>query len=150
LKWTLSGFDIYHQSKEYVDTAVIPLIPVSLGTDFKETLSKGEFITYVTADLERQLKGRVFLFPSLSYLKNSKNVIEMIIEWKTNIQKEFKHVIFLTSDESIKENNSEQLERHLIWLPTVPFEHMDESLKKKLLQDQVEQILNILLQSWNK
>jgi hypothetical protein len=150
LKWTISDFDIYQQSKEYVDTAVIPLIPVSLDTDFKTTVSKGEYITHVTNELERQLKGRVYLFPSISYLKNSINVIENLIEWKTNIQQEFKHVIFLTSDESLKENNSELLKGNLVWLPTVPFEHMDENLKKKLLQDQVEQILNILLQSWNK
>jgi hypothetical protein len=149
VKWVLSDVDVYNQSKEYVDTAVIPLIPVSLGSEFKSTVSKGEFITYVTVELERQLKGRVFLFPSFSYLKNSKSVIENVIEWKTEIQREFKHVIFLSSDESLKGNNSEQLKGHLIWLPSVPFEHMDESLMKKLLQDQVEQILNILLQSWN-
>jgi Protein of unknown function (DUF2487) len=150
VKWTLSDFTTYHQSKEYVDTAVIPLIPISLDTDFKTMVSKGEFITHVTNELERQLKGRVFLFPSMSYLKNSINVIENLIEWKTNIQQEFKHVIFLTSDESLRENNSTELKGNLVWLPTVPLEHMDDNLKKKLLQDQVEQILNILLQSWNK
>jgi hypothetical protein len=150
LKWILSDVDVYNQSKEYVDTAIVPLIPVSLDSDFKGIVSKGEFITYVTLELERQLKGRVFLFPSFSYLKNSNSVIENVIEWKTEIQREFKHVIFLSSDESLKENKSEQLKDHLIWLPTVPFEHMDDALMKKLLQDQVEQILNILLQSWNK
>jgi protein involved in sex pheromone biosynthesis len=150
LKWVLSDVDVYNQSKDYVDTAVIPLIPVSLETDFKGTVSKGEFITYVSVELERQLKGRVFLFPSFSYLKNSNNVIENVIEWKTEIQREFKHVIFLTSDETFKQNKSEELEEHLIWLPSVPFEHMDENLTRKLLQDHVEQILNILLQSWNK
>lgn len=152
MKWVLSDVDVYNQSREYVDTAIVPLIPVSLEADLKGTVSKGEFITYVSVELERQLKGRVFLFPSLTYLKKSKNVIESVIEWKTELQEEFKHVIFLTSDETLKEYTSDQqnVKDDLIWLPSVPFEHMDESLMKKLLEDQIQQILNILLQSWNK
>jgi Protein of unknown function (DUF2487) len=152
LKWALGDVDVYNQSREYVDTAIVPLIPVSLEADLKGTVSKGEFITYVSVELERQLKGRVFLFPSLSYLKQSKNVIESVIEWKTELQQEFKHVIFLTSDETLKEYTGDQqnVKDNLIWLPSVPFEHMDESLMKKLLEDQIQQILNILLQSWNK
>lgn len=149
MKWVLSDVDVYKQSKEYIDTAIVPLIPISVDDDFKGTVSKGEFITYVTSELERQLKGRVFLFPAFTYLKNSENVIENVIEWKTEIKQEFKHIVFLTSDVMLKENKSEQLKSNIIWLPTVPFEHMDGGLMKKLLQDQVEQILNILLQSWN-
>ncbi|WP_226666856.1 YpiF family protein [Metabacillus litoralis] len=150
MKWSSGDVDKYSQSKEYVDTAVVPLTPISLNSDFKSTAAKGEFIHYVSTELERQLKGRVFLFPTLSYLKNNEHVIHMMEDWKSEIQKEFKYIIFLTSDESIKETKSDVLEDHVVWLPTVPFEHMDDQLKRKLLQDQVEQILNILLQSWNK
>lgn len=150
LKWISNDVDSYSQSKEYIDTAIVPLMAVSVGSDLKNIVSKGEFISLVSTDLERQLKGRVFLFPSYSYLKKSENVIENLIEWKTELQQEFKHVFFLTSDDGLKEMKNEQLEGELIWLPTIPLEHMDENLKRKLLQDQVEQILNILLQSWNK
>lgn len=150
MKWVSSDVDKYSQSKEYVDTAVVPLIPISLENEFKSTVAKGEFIQFVSTELERQLKGRVFLFPALSYLKNNNDVIDKIEEWKHEIQKEFKYIIFLTSDESVKEKKSEMIADHVMWLPTVPFEHMDDHLKRKLLQDQVEQILNILLQSWNK
>lgn len=150
MKWVSNDVDLYNQTKEYIDTAVIPLIAISVGSDFKNTVSKGEFINLVSMDLERQLKGRVFLFPTYSYLKKSENVIENLIEWKTELQQEFKHVVFLTSDTELKEEKNEQMEGKLIWLPTIPLENMDENLKRKLLQDQVEQILNILLQSWNK
>ncbi len=150
LKWISNDVDSYSQSKEYIDTAIVPLMAVTVGSDLKNIVSKGEFISLVSTDLERQLKGRVFLFPSYSYLKKSENVIENLIEWKTELQQEFKHVFFLTSDDGLKEIKNEHLEGELIWLPTIPLEHMDENLKRKLLQDQVEQILNILLQSWNK
>lgn len=149
LKWVLEDVDVYNQSKEYVDTAVIPLIPVSVQSDFKSVVSKGEYITHITAELERQLKGRVYLFPPFTYLNNKKNVFEILLEWKTEIQREFKHVFFLTSDVMLKDNKPQSLSNNLIWLGAVPIEHMDDNLKRKLLQDQVEQILNILLQSWN-
>lgn len=150
LKWVSNDVDSYNQAKEYIDTAIVPLMAVSIGSEMKNIVAKGEFITLVSTDLERQLKGRVFLFPSYSYLKKSENVIENLIEWKTELQQEFKHVFFLTSDDDLKKIKNEQLEGELIWLPTIPLEHMDDNLKRKLLQDQVEQILNILLQSWNK
>ena len=150
LKWVSNDVDSYSQSKEYIDTAIVPLMAVSVSSEMKNIVSKGEFISLVSTDLERQLKGRVFLFPSYSYLKKSENVIENLIEWKTELQQEFKHVFFLTCDDDLKKSKNEQVEGELIWLPTIPLEHMDDNLKRKLLQDQVEQILNILLQSWNK
>jgi len=150
MKWVSNDVDLYNQAKEYVDTAIVPLMAVSIESDFKNIVSKGEFISLVSTDLERQLKGRVFLFPTYSYLKKSENVIENLIEWKTELQHQFKHVFFLTSDEKLKEVKNTQMEGEIIWLPSMPLEHMDENLKRKLLQDQVEQILNILLQSWNK
>jgi Protein of unknown function (DUF2487) len=150
LKWNSSDVDLYNQSKEYIDTAIIPLISVSVDSDFKHTVSKGEFISLVSTELERQLKGRVFLFPSFSYLKNASNVVEDLSKWREELQKEFKHVIFLTSDENLKGIGGEDLTGQPIWLPSMPMEHMDDNLKRKLLQDQIEQILNILLQSWNK
>ncbi|PMC39774.1 DUF2487 domain-containing protein [Bacillus sp. UMB0899] len=150
MKWVSNDVDSYNQAKEYIDTAIVPLMAVSIGSEMKNIVAKGEFITLVSTDLERQLKGRVFLFPSYSYLKKSENVIENLIEWKTELQQEFKHVFFLTSEDDLKKMKNEHLEGELIWLPTIPLEHMDDNLKRKLLQDQVEQILNILLQSWNK
>ncbi len=150
MKWIASDVDVYNQSKEYVDTAIVPLMAVSIDSNFKYIVSKGEFTNLISGELERQLKGRVFLFPTYSYLIKSENVIEKLLEWKTELKREFKHVFFLTCDEKLKEVKNEQLEGDLLWLPTMPLEHMDENLKRKLLQDQVEQILNILLQSWNK
>ena len=55
--------------KEYVDTAVIPLIPVSFG-DENETsaASMSEFITLLSTLLERQFTGRILLLPPFTYL----------------------------------------------------------------------------------
>ncbi|MDQ0228768.1 YpiF family protein [Metabacillus malikii] len=149
MKWILTDVDAYNQSKEYVDTAIIPLIPIAANPEFKVIVQKGEFLSLLVNELERQLKGRVFLFPPYSYVKNSENVFENLIEWKNEIKKEFKHIFFITNDEYIKSNKTDELSDELIWTPTVPMENMDDSLKRKLLADQVEQIIKKLLQSWN-
>lgn len=145
LKWNSKDVDVYLQSKEYVDTAIVPLIEVSIDSQFKNTVSKGECTDLISFELERQLKGRVFLFPSFTYIQNDSQVIETLKKWKNELKKDFSHVIFLTTEEKWKKSEEE-----IIWVPNIPMEHMDESLKKKLVQDQIEQILNILVQYWNK
>jgi len=67
MKWVTKDMDVYIQAKEYVDTAVIPLIPVSLEGNLKNTVSMGEFITILSNEVERQFKGRIILFPAFTY-----------------------------------------------------------------------------------
>jgi len=146
LKWEAKDIEQYLQAKDYVDTAIVPLVPISLESDIKQIVTKGDFILTLVQELERQLKGRILLLPPFTYLKNSEdNMDKALKKWKDTINYHFKHVIFLTSDESWKKEEKE----HIIWVPSIPLEHMDTDLKRKLLQDQIEQILNILLQYWN-
>ncbi|WP_243290051.1 YpiF family protein [Bacillus sp. FJAT-47783] len=147
MKWEGKDIDQYVQAKEYVDTAVVPLVPISFSEQMKQVVSKGEFVLTLANELERQLKGRILLLPPYTYLKNEEeNKDKELKKWKATIKPHFKHVIFLTSDEDWKREGEDDI----VWVPTVPLEHMDADLKRKLLQDQIEQILNILLQSWNK
>nr|WP_279326599.1 YpiF family protein [Bacillus kexueae] len=147
VKWEGKEIDQYLQSKDYVDTVVIPLVPVGFDHQLKQIVSKGEFVLTLANELERQLKGRILLLPPITYLVNSEeNKDNHLQKWKATIKPHFKHVIFLTSDENWRTEGDDEI----IWVPTVPLEHMDTNLKRKLLQDQIEQILNILLQSWNK
>src|SRR5690606_21499641 len=67
MKWFTVDMDVYLQAREYVDTAVIPLIPVSLEGDLKSTVSMGEFIAILSNEVERQFKGRIILFPAFTY-----------------------------------------------------------------------------------
>lgn len=147
MKWEAKDIDQYLQSKEYVDTVIVPLVPISFGTDMKHIVTKGDFILTLVQELERQLKGRILLLPPFTYIKNGEENMDKALEkWKDTIKPHFKHVIFLTSDESWKREVEKE---HIIWVPSIPLEHIDTELKRKLLQDQIEQILNILLQYWN-
>ncbi|MEC1588071.1 YpiF family protein [Bacillus sonorensis] len=147
MKWNTHDADVYLNAKEYIDTAVIPLISVQLGDQFKSAVSKGEFTVLLAEELERQLKGRVYLFPPYTYLEADEKSARDLAAVKEMAEKHFRHTVFLTTDERWKQTLKD--EQKLLWIPVLPLEHMKDSLKQKLLDDQIEQILNILLQYWN-
>lgn len=57
------------------------------------------------------------------------------------------HIIFLTSDGEWKAKENE-LEGMLLWLPTIPLEHMDNQHKKDVINDQMKQMIPILTNQW--
>ncbi|MFT4413081.1 YpiF family protein [Fredinandcohnia humi] len=152
MKWITKDMDVYLQAKEYVDTAVIPLIPVSLEGDLKTKVSMGEFITILTNEVERQFKGRVILFPPFTYLgnENMDNSKERLNQWTTELENGgMKHSIFITSDSSWKQIESE-LQGTLIWLPSLPLEYVEEKYKQTMLQDQMKQLVTLFMNIWQK
>lgn len=63
MRWRMTDAKDYLQAKDYIDTAVIPLINIKVGDHFKMAAEKGEFTQLLSEELERQLKGRVYLLP---------------------------------------------------------------------------------------
>ncbi|AXI40004.1 MAG: DUF2487 domain-containing protein [Bacillaceae bacterium] len=146
MKWQMVDIDSFLQSREYVDTAVVPLLSVSFDEELKRNASKADFIKIVSQELERQLKGRIMLLPPFVSLKNDDIDLDKLLKkWKDTIKQHFQHVIFLTCEERWRKEGDE-----FIWIPSIPIEHMDQDVKRKVVQDQIEQIMNILLQYWNR
>ncbi|KEP27336.1 YpiF family protein [Bacillus zhangzhouensis] len=146
MKFQAEDADRFLQSKDYIDTAIIPLVGIN-ANQIKQTVSLGEFTILVAEELERQLKGRVFLFPSHTYLEVNDRKQEDILAYKQSLQEHFQHVVFITSDHNWKEHS--EISESLFLLKPVPLEHLKVELKQKIIQDSVEQILNFLLQKWN-
>ncbi|HSH24038.1 MAG TPA: YpiF family protein [Massilibacterium sp.] len=150
MKWKTTDIDIYFQAKEYVDTALIPMLPIGWGADVKTTVSLGEFIALFADELERQFKGRLVQFPSYTYLKDESTKTERLQDWIQHLKEEgFKHVILLTSDVSWK-NVEGDLDGVLIWLPVLPLEHVDASYKQEMLTTQMKQIIQLIMSEWQK
>ncbi|MDZ5473247.1 YpiF family protein [Bacillus sp. 31A1R] len=150
MKWVSQDIDMYLKSKEYVDTAVLPLLPVSFNDDIKQSVSMTEFITLLSIQLERQFRGRLVMLPGFSYMKSQSmdKLVEDIKGWEEELLKQgFKHVFLVTSDSEWKKSEGE-LQGELIWLPSIPLEHMDENYKVSILEDQVKQLLNLFVQKW--
>ncbi|KSU71191.1 YpiF family protein [Bacillus altitudinis] len=146
MKFQAEDADLFLQSKDYIDTAIIPLVGIN-ASHIKQTVSLGEFTMLVAEDLERQLKGRVFLFPPYTYLEVNNRKQEDILALKQSLQEHFQHVVFITSDNKWKEQL--EVSESAFILQSVPLEHLKVNLKQKIIQDSVEQILNFLLQKWN-
>ncbi|WP_088007558.1 DUF2487 family protein [Indiicoccus explosivorum] len=137
----------YIEQKEYIDTAVVPLIELDLGAGgIRQSSAAAEYMISLTSLLERQFKGRLLLLPPVSYPKNSDRA-----EIGSAIRKELessgiKHVFYMTSD--VKWRSEEDLDR-LLWLPAVPVEHMDPKFRQSVMEDQLRQVLPLVLEAWN-
>ena len=152
MKWISQDIDMYISSKEYVDTAIMLLLPVSFEHDMKQTASMTEFISLLSFQIERNFRGRVLMLPSHSYLKSlsADKLVTDVKEWEENLfAVGFKTIFYLTSD-SFWKSVENQLEGSLIWLPSLPLEQLDESTRNSILDDQVKQLVNIFLQKWQK
>ncbi len=152
MRWVSQEIDMYIKSKEYVDTAIMLLLPVSFENDMKQTASMSEFISLLGLQIERQFRGRVLMLPSHSYLKSlaADKLVSDVRVWEENLFVEgFKNIFYLTSD-SFWRSYEDQLEGSLIWLPSLPLEHIDESTRNSILDDQVKQLVSLFLQKWQK
>lgn len=152
MKWVSKDVDMYLGAKEYVDTVVLPLLPVSFGTDIKQTVTMSEFISLLSGPLEKQFKGRLLMLPGFTYLKNNNmdKHLEELKSWEKEFKfQDFKHIFYVTSDSDWTLKDGE-LEGSLIWLPSLPLENMDQNYKNTILEDQVKQMLNLFIKKWQK
>lgn len=146
MKWRAKDAELYLYSKEYIDTAIIPIVSVQVETNVKSVVANGEYTSLVVEELEKQLKGRVFLFPASTYL-NKEISLPLVRKLGDSVKRQFKHVVFITAEEEWK---GELEEFHMISILPVPLEDLSAAIKQKMIQDQIEKILNILLQYWNR
>ncbi|WP_349407561.1 YpiF family protein [Pseudalkalibacillus sp. SCS-8] len=149
MKWRSTDVDVYMQASEYVDTAIIPLIPISWGAQKKNVVLKGEFPLLITEELERQLKGRVVLFPALTYLESEseEDVLKRITAFSDEVEKEgLPYTVFVTSD--TRWSGLEDIQDRLIVIPPVPLEHMEETYQREIVSEQVKHILQIVTKKW--
>jgi Protein of unknown function (DUF2487) len=150
MKWISQDIEIFLKEKQYVDTAVLPLLPISFGDDIKQSVAMTEFISLLSVQLERQFRGRLIMLPGYVYLKSAseERLISGLSEWESELKGQgFKHIFLLTSD-SMWKTFEDRLEGGLIWLPSLPLEHMDDNYRNSILDDQVKQLLNLFVQKW--
>ncbi|MCS0786935.1 YpiF family protein [Cytobacillus firmus] len=150
MKWVSQDIEMFLKEKQYVDTAVLPLLPVSFGDDIKQSVAMTEFISLLSVQLERQFRGRLIMLPGYAYLKSAgeDSLLSGLGEWEGELKAQgFKHIFLLTSD-SMWKSLEDRLEGGLIWLPSLPLEHMDENYRNSILDDQVKQLLNLFVQKW--
>jgi hypothetical protein len=152
MKWNVNDMDTYLKSKEYVDTALVPLIPIQWEKEIKTTVSMGEFILLISYQLERQFKGRLILFPEFSYLRSEPlaDRTSRLIAWEEELNKGgIKHLFYITSDSEWRDKESTLLS-NLLWLPYIPLEHVEEKYKEAMMTEQMNQLIPLFTNAWKK
>ncbi|WP_028391543.1 YpiF family protein [Bacillus cihuensis] len=150
MKWTFKETGMYEESKEYVDSLIIPVNPITFGAQMKQFSSMHEFMTILTMEVEKQLKGRLLLMPALTYWSEGQEKAGLIDIWKVKLaEAEFKHIFWITSDSEWK-RYEDKLPGTLLWIPAIGLEYLEEGQARQMMNDQVRQIIDMLTQSWNK
>ncbi|MBD8006364.1 YpiF family protein [Bacillus norwichensis] len=150
MQWKTNDIEVYLEEKEYIDTAVVPLIPISLGRSIKQSVEQGEFIQLLSLHLERQFKGRMLFLPACTYLSDHEESKKFgdLLEWEKMIKDSgFKFVFFLTSDQIWR--SMEQLApESLLFIPSIPLNNMDDQYKQSIMEDQVKQLMKEIVKGW--
>ena len=146
MNWTVKDIQLYEQAKEYVDTAIIPLIPLSFGSNMQNTVQKGEFISIFAEALEREYRGRLLLFPPFTYLIGQKEEESRLQKWTDFVtQNGMRHIVYITSDYEWKQAS---LEGNLFWLPAMSLDQLDDKAKHEVIGSQIREIMAILTGKW--
>jgi len=152
MEWNAKESASFFESREYIDTCLVPIIPLSFDHDGKDCGNSSEYIFRISKQIENQFKGRILLTPPLTYFKSSTQEFnnQVLEEWcKQFEQSNFNYQVYISSDLDWKPIVEEK-GYTFIWLPALPMLQMDESSKMKVILSQSEQLLNIFTSQWNK
>jgi hypothetical protein len=94
MRWTLEDVATYEESKECVDTALIPIFSFEIDNISQVVLKEQKWLEEVCVYVERQLAGRVFLLPTLYH--NSRDT-----SWKTIDSANFPVSLFVSANQEI-------------------------------------------------
>ncbi|WP_188206013.1 DUF2487 family protein [Alkalibacillus aidingensis] len=154
MKWIYQDVQNYTHAKEYIDTAIMPLIPYSFeeDDDMRKLAFQNEVMVIFMTQIEKQLKGRVFLLPVYNYLKQ--NTLDMesnrLQETIDHIQKQpFEHVFLFTFDKKWRKYGT-SLNAELIWLPAPKEGDLNQVDKQQLVQSQIGDIEELIKEQWNE
>lgn len=136
------------QNKQFIDTAVIPLVSLDLGENkIRQSGSQAEYLMSLTSFIEQQFKGRLMLMPPFTYLEEQKETVDLKFIRKYFKESGFSHIFFVTSD---RHWTSNQGDVNVIWLPAIPLESMDRTVKQRILEDQLKHVIPFFTSEWSE
>jgi hypothetical protein len=150
MKWVAADVEMYQKAAEYVDTAIVPLLPVSFGEDMKQNASMAEFTGILTSQLEKQFRGRIFLLPDFVYIKEDEGSLDALKNWENSLlDKQFNHIFYVTSDSRWRQREKD-LNGNVLWMPSLSMDQMHDQQKVAIVDDQVKQLLSLFTEKWDE
>ena len=146
--YKVNDVEQFQAQKQFIDTAIIPLLQLDFSeVGMKQTSSASEYLMSLTTFIEQQFRGRLMLLPPFSYTKLSKSS-ELPISLEAELlEAGFKSVIFITCDHDWTQMKDRI---NVIWLAPIPLESMDKTVKQRILEDQLKQVIPFLTTAWTQ
>ncbi|QKS71106.1 DUF2487 family protein [Paenalkalicoccus suaedae] len=151
MKWIESDYKTFVKAKEYVDTVIIPLIPVEAGRNQADSVRMSEFTGFLTDYLERQFMGRLLLTPAFTYLPTEeKDALQKRAESFASHFKDasLPHVFFVTADMAWRHLIEPEV-GELIWIPSFSVADMEAAKRQQAFEQQAKQIIPLFTEKWN-
>lgn len=131
-----------HLEKDYIDTAIVPVIEVDYTNNYLKIADELEMLQVVLMNLEAQFKGRLLLLPTIQQLKGQTPVHEVIEIQLRSFG--FKTILFVGPNQSISENI------HFQKINIMPLSSMDDSMKQEFVQENVKLLMKSIIFEWNR
>lgn len=148
MRWTTNDLQQVLDNKEYIDTIIVPLCPVSLHPESINLADQREDLTIITSELERNFKGRIVIAPEFTYLQNDPSKFERLFAWNNEfISNGMKHIFYITCDYEWKQEKNE-LDESIIWIPDLTINSLDEASQKVVVNKQVSHLSAFFLKKW--
>lgn len=141
MNWTERDIRISIEQKEYIDTALIPISIVSWGERAIEHSNMRDYLSKLCRLIEREYRGRIILFPILSFPINYQIEIMMSSIENQLIDEGIKQIYYLTCEWEVNLHN-------LICVPQIPIQEMDDKNQLIILQSQKELIIKRMKNGW--
>jgi hypothetical protein len=153
MKWNKQDLTKYVQAKEYIDTAIIPLIPFSFQLTDEQLITQAfqkEVVQLLCDRVEVEYAGRVMLLPGYQYIPSIdiEKEINRLNEYVKEIHTlPFQHIFFLTFDPLWKKHEK-SLEANLLWLPVMKDGDLQNKETQQIVMDHVHQITDLIRSFW--
>ncbi|MGK0554544.1 DUF2487 family protein [Macrococcus capreoli] len=126
---------------EYIDTVIIPVVPVDYSKHLIDIADHYEMIQYVTMGVEQQFKGRLLVIPPIQIFEDHQVLTQAEAQL---VSFGFKNLIFVTPQKF----NLEKENVHKINI--LPLESLDNEMKQGFVQDNIKALMKAIIQVWNK
>ncbi|WP_249871859.1 YpiF family protein [Oceanobacillus saliphilus] len=152
MKWRKNDIQQYVQSKEYIDTILLPLIPIQLSSDddAEKHASQSEVMNILANEIEKELTGRIMLAPNYHYLKSADKQLESkrLNGWAEDMKKQpFSHIVYITFDSSWKKHEKD-ISDNLLWMPAVQVGEINSKEMHGIIREQVGQTVELIRSYW--
>ncbi|GAA0360471.1 DUF2487 family protein [Bacillus horti] len=150
MKWELGSIQEYVQAKEYIDTAIIPLVTIEAGENSISSARQVQYIVNLANQIEGQIRGRAMLFPVLSIVPRytDEQLTELLNEYVKQLQQDgFKNVVFLTQ-KSWLEQRQVNVSGDILRVQDSEAQSVDD-LKGDILKE-AKRLTQTFIQIWNR